>query len=81
MAMAILVLLGVLGSVAVGICLVAVRLGRRPDPSFLALIHLYRLFGLPNPGLLSDWPRRQLRANRDELERIADYRNRSRQRA
>lgn len=79
--MAALILLGVLGVVALGICLAAVRFGRRPDPSFLALIHLYRLFGLPNPGLLSDWPRRQLRANKDELERITAYRNRSRQRA
>ncbi len=77
-----LVLLGVLWSVSVGICGVAVWIGgRRRDSSLPALIHLYRLFGLPNPGLAADWPRRQLRANRAELEAIVSYQNRSRQRA
>lgn len=79
--MGLLVAMFVVVSLSAGICALAVRLGRRPDRSFLELVHLYRLFGLPNPGLLADWPRRQLRANRDELNNIANYRYRSRQRA
>jgi hypothetical protein len=80
--MGVLILLGVLGSVSVGICVVAVWIGgHRRDSSLPALIHLYRLFGLPNPGLQADWPQRQLRANRAELEAIVSYQDRSRQRA
>ncbi len=76
-----LVLMIVLVGLSVAICVVAVWLGRRPDPSLHELAHLHRLFGLPNPGLRSDWPAGQLRANRDELRNMANYGFRSRQRA
>jgi hypothetical protein len=75
-----LVMMIVLGSLSVGICVLAVRLGRRPDTSWQEVRPLYRLFGLPQPGPLSDWPAVQLRANRDEGRNIANYRG-PRQRA
>ncbi len=75
-----LVIAIVLVSLSVGICVLAVRIGSRLDSSFGELVHLHRLFGLPNPGLRSDWPASQLRANRDELRNIVNYRFRSRQR-
>ncbi len=71
-----LVLMIVLVSLSVGICVLAVRIGSRPDSSLGELVDLHRLRGLPNPGLHSDWP-----ASRDELRSIATYRFRSRPRA
>jgi hypothetical protein len=76
-----LVMVGVVASLSVGICVLAVRFGRRPDSSLQELLPLYRLFGLPQSGRPSDWPGSQLRANRDEVRNIANYRTGSRPRA
>ncbi len=76
-----LVMVVVLASLSVGICVLAVRFGRRPDSSLEELVHLHRLFGLRNAGLPSDGPATQLRANRAELRNIANYGFRSRPRA
>lgn len=76
-----LVMIIVLGSLSVAICVLAVRLGRRPDSSLQELLPLYRLFGLPQSGQPSDWPGSQLRADRDEVRNIANYRTGSRHRA
>ena len=76
-----LVMIMAVGGGSVGICLVLVRIGRRPDSNLQELMPLYRLFGVPQSGQPSDWPGSQLRANRDELRNIANYRSRPRQRA
>ena len=76
-----LVMMIVLVSLSLGICLLAVRIGRRPDSSFQEPLPFYRLFGLSNPGLHPDWRVGQWRANRDELRSIANYHFRPRQRA
>ncbi len=76
-----LVMIIVVGAGSVAICVLAVRIGRRPDPSLQELLPLYRLFGLPQSGQPADWPGSQLRANRDEVRNIANYRIGSRHRA
>ncbi|HYS00866.1 MAG TPA: hypothetical protein VET82_00775 [Candidatus Eisenbacteria bacterium] len=76
-----LVMLVVLASLSVGICVLAARVGHRPDSSLQEIAHFHRLFGLRNTGLPSDWPATQLRANRAELRNIAGYGFRSRQRS
>jgi len=76
-----LVMILVVGAGSVAVCVLAVRIGRRPDPSLQGLLPLYRLFGLPQSGQPADWPGSQLRANRDEVRNIANYRIGSRHRA
>jgi len=76
-----LVMVVVLASLSVGICVLGVRVGHRPDSSLREIAHFNRLFGLRNEGLPSDWPATQLRANRAELRNIAGYGFRSRQRS
>ena len=76
-----LVMLVVLASLSVGICVLAARVGHRPDSSLQEIAHFHRLFGLRNAGLPSEWPATQLRANRDEVRNIANYRIGSRHRA
>jgi hypothetical protein len=76
-----LVMVVVLGSLSIGICGLAVRVGHRPDSSLPEIPHFHRLFGLRNMGLASDWPASRLRANRAELRNLAGYGFRSRQRS